>query len=171
MQDSIVQICNLVTPTLVAINLARERIKDEHVDSLTLRCPNMNYINLAKTRVSYRIVPHIASRWRYSMRDLSLPEQIARQLKLFSDFGPYERREEFGTLIRSMPGMERLHVGNYRFELTDVMHRRTTVRMLSGMFPKLLINPNPFGTLGPLTSDPARKFKNNIRPESWALRN
>ena len=77
-QDSIVQICNLVTPTLVAINLARERIKDEHVDSLTLRCPNMKYINLAKTRVSYRIVPHIASRWRYSMRDLSLPEQIAR---------------------------------------------------------------------------------------------
>ena len=77
-QDSIVQICNLFTPTLVAINLARERIKDEHVDSLTLRYPNMKYINLAETRVSYRIVPHIASRWRYSMRDLSLPEQIAR---------------------------------------------------------------------------------------------
>ena len=170
-QDSMVQICNLVTPTLMAINLTRERVKDEHVDSLTLRCPNMKYINLAKTRVSYRVFPHIASRWRYSMRDLSLPEQFARQLKLFLDFGPYERREEFGTLIRSMPRMERLHVGHYFFELTDVMHRRTTVRMLSGMFPRLLINPNPIGTLGPSTSDPGRKFKNNVRPESWVLRN
>ena len=104
------------------------------------------------------------------MRDLSLPEQLARQLKLFSDFGPYERREEFGTLIKSMPRMERLHIGHYRFEHTDVMYRRTTVKMLSIMFPKLLINPNPFGTLGPSTSDPGRKFRNNIRPNSWALR-
>ena len=52
-QDSIIQICNLVTPTLVAINLARECIKDEHVDSLTRRCPNMRYINLSETRISY----------------------------------------------------------------------------------------------------------------------
>ena len=105
------------------------------------------------------------------MRDLSLPEQFARQLKLFLDFGPFERREEFGTLIRSMLRLECLHIGHYRFEHTDVMYRRTTVRMLSGMFPKLLINPNPFGTLGPSTSDPGRKFKNKVRPESWALRN
>ena len=66
--------------------------------------------------------------------------------------------------------LERLHVGHYRFEHTDVMYRRTTVKMLSAMFPKLLINPNPFGTLGPSTSDPGRKFRNNIRPNSWALR-
>ena len=170
-QDSITQICHLVTPTLVAINLAREHIKDEHVDALTLRCPNMKYINLSETKISYGIFPRMASRWRYSMRDLSLPEQLARQLKLFSDFGPYERRDEFATLIRSMPRMERLHIGHFRFEHTDVMYRRTTVKMLSAMFPKLLINPNPFGTLGPSTSDPGRKYKNNIRPNSWVLRN
>ena len=170
-QDSITQICHLVTPTLVAINLAREHIKDEHVDALTLRCPNMKYINLSETKISYGIFPRMASRWRYSMRDLSLPEQLARQLKLFSDFGPYERRDEFATLIKSMPRMERLHIGHFRFEHTDVMYRRTTVKMLSAMFPKLLINPNPFGTLGPSTSDPGRKYKNNIRPYSWALRN
>ena len=169
-QDSIVQICHLVTPTLVAINLARECIKDEHVDALTKRCPNMKYINLSETKISCRIFPKIATRWKYSMRDLSLPESFARQLKLFSDFGPFERREEFQTLVSSMPRMERLHVGHYRFHLTDVMYRRTTVRMLSKMFPKLLINPNPFGTLGPSSSDPGRKFKNNIRPTSWATR-
>ena len=169
-QDSIVQICQLVTPTLIAINLARERVKDQHVDSLTLRCPNMRYINLAETKISYRVFPNIASRWKYSMRDLSLPEQFTRQLKLFSDFSPFERREEFGTLIKSMPRLKRLHIRHYCFEHTDVMYRRTTVRMLSGMFPGLLINPNPFGTLGPSNSDPGRKFKNNVRPESWALR-
>ena len=130
----------------------------------------MRYINLAETRVSYLVFLSIASRWKYSMRDLSLPEQCARQLKLFSDFGPFARRDEFGILVRSMPRMERLHIGHYRFEHTDVMHRRTTVKMLSGMFPGLLINPNPFGTLGPSNSDPGRKFKNNVRPESWALR-
>ena len=170
-QDSIVQICHLVTPTLVAINLARECIKDEHLDALTKRCPNMQYINLSETRISCRVFPKIATRWKYSMRDLSLPEQFARQLKLFSDFGPFERREEFQTLVKSMPRMERLHVGHYRFHPTDVMHRRTTVKMLSGMFPKLLINSNPFGTLGPSSSDPGRKFKNNVRPTSWELRN
>ena len=108
----------------------------------------MRYINLAETRVSYLVFLSIASRWKYSMRDLSLPEQFARQLKLFSDFGLFERRDKFGTLVRSMPRMEHLHIGHYRFEHTDVMHRRTTVKMLSGMFPGLLINPNPFGTLG-----------------------
>ena len=41
---------------------------------------------------------------------------------------------------------------------------------VEGMFPGLLINPNPFGTLGPSNSDPGRKFKNNVRPESWGLR-
>ena len=51
-QDAIIQICQLVTPTLIAINLARERVKDEHVESLTLRCPNMRYINLAQTKPS-----------------------------------------------------------------------------------------------------------------------
>ena len=50
------------------------------------------------------------------------------------------------------------------------MYRRTTVKMLVEMFPNLLINPNPFGKLGPSESDPARKFKNGIRLESWALR-
>ena len=105
------------------------------------------------------------------MRDLSLPEQFARQLKLFSDFGPFERREEFQTLVKSMPKIEHLHVGHYRFELTDVMYRRMTVRMLSGMFLKLLINPNPFDNLGPSSSDPGRRFKNNVRPTSWVLRN
>jgi len=54
-QDSMVQICNLVTPTLVAINLARERVRDEHVDALTLRCPNMKYINLSEAKISYGI--------------------------------------------------------------------------------------------------------------------
>ena len=170
-QDSITQICHLVTPTLTAINLAREHVKNEHVDALTIRCPNIKYINLSETKISYEIFPRMVSRWRYSMRDLSLPEQIARQLKLFSDFGPYERRDEFATLIKSMPRMERLHVGHFRFEHTDVMYRRTTVKMLSTMFPKLLINPNPFGTLGPSTSDPGRKYRNNIRPNSWVLRN
>ena len=71
----------------------------------------------------------MASGWSYSMRDLSLPEQFARQLKLFSDFGPFERREEFGRLVKSMPRLEQLHIGHYRFEHTDVMHRRTTVKM------------------------------------------
>ena len=90
------------------------------------------------------------------MKDLTLPEQFSRQLKLFSDFGPFDRREKFGRLIRAMARLERLYVGHYRFEHTDVMHRRTTVKMLSGMFPDLLINPNPFGMLGPSNSDPGR---------------
>ena len=134
------------------------------------RCQNMTYINLAETRISYGIIHLSAVGWRYSMRDLTLPESLSRQLKLFSDCGPYARREEFKTLIKSMPRLERLHVGHYRFEQSDIMARRDHVKMLCEMFPHLLINPSPFGKLGPSKYDPARKFHNAIRPQSWALR-
>ena len=169
-QEAISTICHQITPTIMAINLARERIKDDQLSALIQRCPNMRYINLAETKISHLIFPHLTAGWRYSMRELILPEQFARQLKLFSDFGPFERREQFQTLVISMPRLERLHIGHYRFEHTDVMYRRTTVKMLAEMFPKLLINPDPFGKLGTSDSDPARRFKNNIRSESWALR-
>ena len=169
-QEAITLICNQITPTLVAINLAREYVKDGHVGALITRCRNMRYINLAETKISYGIIHLLAVGWRYSMRDLTLPEQLARQLKLFSSFGPYARREEFATLIKSMPRLERLHVGHYRFEQSDIMARRDHVIVLCEMFPHLLINPSPFGKLGPSSYDPARKFHNAIRPQSWALR-
>merc|ERR1712001_89979 len=144
-QEAITLICNQITPTLVAINLAREYVKDENVGALINRCRNMRYINLAETRISYGIIHPLVVGWRYSMRDLTLPEQLARQLKLFSSFGPYDRREEFATLIKSMPRLERLHVGHYRFEQSDIMARRDHVVVLCKMFPHLLINPSPFG--------------------------
>ena len=169
-QEAITLICNQITPTLVAINLAREYVKDENVSALINRCRNMRYINLAETRISYGIIHPLVVGWRYSMRDLTLPEQLARQLKLFSSFGPYDRREEFATLIKSMPRLERLHVGHFRFEQSDIMARRDHVVVLCKMFPHLLINPSPFGKLGPSSHDPARKFHNAIRPQSWALR-
>ena len=115
----------------------------------------MRYINLAETRVSYLVFLSIASRWKYSMRDLSLPEQFARQLKLFSDFGPFERRDEFGTLVRSMPRMERLHIGHYRFEHTDVMHRRTTVKIVSRVTHK----PQSLRHFGPIEFRPRKKIQ------------
>ena len=32
-QEAIVQICHLISPTLIAINLAREHIRNEHVEA------------------------------------------------------------------------------------------------------------------------------------------
>ena len=43
-QDAIVQICHLVSQTVTAINFARERVKNEHIAALVLRCPNMKYM-------------------------------------------------------------------------------------------------------------------------------
>ena len=169
-QESITLICEQITPTLLAINLAREYVKDGNVGALITRCRNMRYINLAETKISYGIIHLLATGWQYSMRDLTLPEQLARQLKLFPSSGPYARREEFATLIKSMPRLERLHVGHYRFEQSDIMARRNHVVVLCEMFPHLLINPSPFGKLGPSSYDPARRFHNAIRPQSWALR-
>ena len=169
-QEAIALICDQITPTLVAINLAREYVKDENVAALITRCRSMRYINLAETKISYGIIHLLTVGWRYSMRDLTLPEQLARQLKLCPTLGPYAKREEFATLIKSMPRLERLHVGHYRFEQSDIMARRNHVVMLCEMFPHLLINPSPFGKLGPSNYDPARKFHNAIRPQSWALR-
>ena len=130
----------------------------------------MKYINLSETMVSYAIFPILAASWQYSLINVSLPERFSRELKLFTEFGHYDRREEFRRSIMTMSKLEYLHIGHYRFHTTDVVFRRVTVQMLSQMFdqkfPKLNINFNPFGTQGPPQSDPNRRFKNIVTPSS-----
>ena len=168
--NSILQICTLISPTVRAINFARQRVKNEHVVALARRCPHMKYINLSETMVSNAVFPAIATRWQYFKVNISLPERYSCELKLFTNFGPYDKQEEFEKHVLSMLRLEYLHVGHYRFHITDVMYRRITVRMLGQMFPKLGINFNPFGTQGPPPSDPNSRFKNDVTPENWQMR-
>ena len=130
----------------------------------------MKYINLSETLVSNTIFANIATKWQYSMINMSLPERFSRELKLFSNCGHCEQREKFKKVVLAMPKLKYLHMGHYRFHITDVMRRRMTVQMLSRMFPNIHINFNPFGTLGPPASDPNSKFKNVITPEAWQMR-
>merc|ERR1711956_53760 len=145
---------------VTAINFARERVKNENLVDLTRRCPFIKYINLSETMVSHTVFPIIAAVWQYSVINISLPERFSRELKLYTDFGPYGRREEFRKSVMTMPKLEYLHIGHYRFHPSDIMLRRDTVRMLN-------INYNPFGTQGPSQSDPNRRFRNVVTPEGW----
>ena len=140
----------------------------------TRRCPLVKYINVSETMVHHTVFPIIAAVWQYSMINISLPERFSRELRLYTDYGPYGRREEFRKSVMTMPKLEYLHIGHYSFHPSDIMFRRDTVRMLSQMFdkkfPTLNINYNPFSTQGPSQSDPNRKFRNIVTPEGWEWR-
>ena len=173
-EEAIHLICTLISPTVTAINFAGERVKNENLVDLTRRCPLVKYINVSETMVHHTVFPIIAAVWQYSMINISLPERFSRELKLYTDFGPYGRREEFRKSVMTMPKLEYLHIGHYSFHPSDIMFRRDTVRMLSQMFdkkfPTLNINYNPFSTQGPSQSDPNRKFRNVVTPEGWEWR-
>ena len=169
-QDAIVVICHLITPTLTSINLAGEFIINEHISALINRCPKMKYINLAETAISHEMLCIIADGWKHSLVDLSLPDRYVRDFQLYRNLGTTKGKIEFKMLIDSIQNLERLHVGHYRFEETDVMYRAKSTKLLVEMFPTLSINVNPFGKLGTSKSNPDNKFRNTIKPRSWVRR-
>ena len=169
-QDAIVVICHLITPTLFSINLAGEFVNDEHIEALSHRCPMMRYINLAETAVSRPTLGIIIKKWKHSMEDLSLPDRYVRLFELHGIHGPAQEQDEFKRKIDSIPNLDRLHVGHYRFGELDVASTRKSTKLMTEMFPTLSINLDPFGEAGPSKSNPDNAFNSTIKPRDWARR-
>ena len=104
------------------------------------------------------------------MEDLSLPDRYVRLFELHGIRGPAQEQDEFKRKIDSIPNLDRLHVGHYRFGELDVTHRRKSTKLMTKMFPTLSINLDPFGEAGPSKSNPDNAFNSTIKPRSWARR-
>jgi hypothetical protein len=158
--DSIEYICNHLTPTILRLNIARERVNNADIKDLTKQCPRLQYLNISETLVDYQAINNIVQGWRYSMINMSLPTRMGFILTLHAEAPSFPRLTQFKSLIDSMPHLKFLHIGHYKFKHTDIMHRRRQVIKLSEMFPHLKFNINPFNTRGPVESDPYFLFKN-----------
>ena len=111
--DSIEYICNHLTPTILRLNIARERVNNADVKALTKQCPRLQYLNISETLVDYQAINDIVQGWRYSMINMSLPTRMGFILTLHTEAPSSPCLTQFKSLIDSMPRLKFLHIGHY----------------------------------------------------------
>ena len=175
--EAITYFCENAPPTLLRLNIARERAYNDDIRALTSSCPHLQYLNIAETSVAYQDIINIVLAWKKTMINLCLPHRLGFVLTLRSRAPNLPLISQFQTLIREMERLEYLHVGHYKFHQVDVDNRCPQVARLKSMFPNLVINHNPY-SICPNTRrcnipqlDPSFRFRRNIGPNSWTLQN
>ena len=173
--EAITYFCENAPPTLLRLNIARERAYNDDIRALTSSCPHL-HLNIAETSVAYQDIINIVLTWKRTMINLYLPHRLGFVLTLRSRAPNLPLISQFQTLIQKIEKLEYLHMGHYKFHQADVDSRRPQVARLKSMFPNLIINHNPYsicantGRCNIPQSDPSFKFRRNIRPNSWTLR-
>ena len=174
--EAITYFCENAPPTLLRINIAKERAYNNDIRALTLSCPHLQYLNISETSVAYQDIINIVLAWKKTMINLCLPHRLGFILTLRSRAPIPPLMSQFQTLMEEMEQLKYLHVGHYKFHQEDINNRRLQTRRLTSMFPNLVINHNPY-SICPITgqcnipqSDPSFRFKRNIGPNSWTSR-
>ena len=174
--EAITYFCENAPPTLLRINIARERAYNDDIRALTTSCPYLQYLNISETSVAYQDIINIVLAWKKTMINLCLPHRLGFVLTLRSRAPNLPLMLQFQTLIKEMEQLKYLHVGHYKFHQADVDNRRPQVARLKSMFPSLVINHNPYsicpdtGRCNIPQSDPSFRFKRNVEPNSWTSR-
>ena len=175
--EAITYFCENAPPTLLRLNIARERAYNDNIRALTKSCPHLQYLKIAETSVAYQDIITIVLTWRKTMINLCLPHRLGFVLTLRSRAPNLPMISQFETLINLMDCLEYLHVGHYKFHQADIENRRPQVSRLRRMFPHLRTNHNPYATHPYIgignnipQSDPSFRFKANIKPDSWSSR-
>jgi hypothetical protein len=176
--EAITYFCENAPPTLLRINIAKERAYNNNIRALTSSCPHLQYLNISETSVAYKDIIDIILAWKKTMINLCLPHRLGFIITLRSrapiPFRPL--MSQFQTLIKEMEQLKYLHVGHYKFHQEDIASRRLQVRKLKAVFPNLVINHNPYsicpntGRCNIPQSDPSFRFKRTIGPNSWTSR-
>ena len=65
--------------TVEGIDLARNPVRDADIKQLTTRCPNLTFLDVSETMVTYLILTDISTAWGHSLAHLSLPNTVARK--------------------------------------------------------------------------------------------
>ena len=171
--EAITYFCENAPPTLLRLNIARERAYNDDIRALTLSCPHLQYLNIAETSVAYQDIINIALAWKKTLINLYLPHRLGFILTLRSRAPNLPLISQFQILVLEMEKLEYLHVGHYKFHQADIDNRCPQVAKLKSLFSHLIINHNPY-SICPTTrrrnipqSDPSYRFRRNIRPNSW----
>ena len=174
--EAITYFCENAPPTLLRLNIARERAYNDDIRALTLSCPHLQYLNIAETSVAYQDIINIVLAWKKSLINLYLPHRLGFILTLRSRAPNLPLISQFQLLVLEMEKLEYLHVGHYKFHQADIDNSRPQVAKLKSLFPHLIINHNPY-SICPITkkrnipqSDPSFQFKRNVGPNSWTSR-
>ena len=71
--EAITYFCENAPPTLLRLNIARERAYNDDIRALTLSCPHLQYLNIAETSVAYQDIINIVLAWKKTLINLYLP--------------------------------------------------------------------------------------------------
>ena len=180
-RKTISYVCTYISTTLERINIAGEKVRDSDLRALTFRCPNITFLNLNGTLVTFESFYDLAITWKHSMRYLSLPKKVAKELGLslhsirnyeyLGDLtqlwkrGIVNPREtpalailaQFKTTIDSMPALKYLNMGEYAEDVIDV--ERNYKYTLQRLFQHIIINLSPYDDRYPVEEDPISVFQ------------
>ena len=73
---AITYFCENAPPTLLRLNIARERAYNDYIRALTSSCPHLQYLNIAETSVAYQDIINIVLAWKKTMINLCLPHRL-----------------------------------------------------------------------------------------------
>ena len=82
--EAITYFCENAPPTLLRLNIARERAYNDYIRALTSSCPHLQYLNIAETSVAYQDIINIVLAWKKTMINLCLPHRLGFVLTLRS---------------------------------------------------------------------------------------
>ena len=180
-RKTIAYICTYISITLEKINISGEKVRDSDLRALTFRCPNITFLNLNGTLVTFESFYDLAITWKHSMRYLSLPKKVAKELGLSLDpIRNYEYLEDltqlwkrgiinpretpalailaqFKTTIDSMPALKYLNMGEYAEDVIDA--ERNYKHTLQRLFRHVVINLSPYDDKYPVEEDPCAVFQ------------
>ena len=75
-RDTLVFLCNHLTPSLLRLNLSGERVINADIISLVQQYPHLRYLNLAGTAITIDELTDMIIAWCESMIHLALPQSI-----------------------------------------------------------------------------------------------
>jgi hypothetical protein len=161
-RKSITHLCGNLTNTILRLNIAQEDIRNDDIEALSKQYPNLQYLNIADTMVSYNAIADISIGWKHTMIQLCLPKQIT--LSLDRKTQPSGLVEQFRVMIATMSRLKFLHVGDFWGEMDNDLDNNH-VAVLKNLFPKLKINPSSYNSNSTLKSDPYFVFRHtdNVR--------
>ena len=110
--EAITYFCENAPPTLLRINIARERAYNDNIRALTLSCPHLQYLNIAETSVAYQDIINIVLAWKKTLINLYLPHRLGFILTLRSRAPNLPLISQFQLLVLEMEKLEYLHVGH-----------------------------------------------------------
>lgn len=180
-RKTIAYVCTYISTTLEKINISGEKVRDSDLRALTFRCPNITFLNLNGTLVTFESFYDLAITWKHSMRYLSLPKRVAKELGL--SLGPIKNYEyledltqlwkrgivnpretpalavlaQFKTTIDSMPALKYLNMGEYAEDVID--EERNYKFTLQRLFRHVVINLSPYDDKYPVEEDPCSVFQ------------